>query len=570
MSNQQSIAQFFSTKNFQIPKYQRSYAWERQNIRDLFEDIQEALTTNSNHYVGTVVLAKTKENRVFNIVDGQQRLTTIVMFISVIISRLKDLADRAYYKKYYIESNGTYKLLPLERDRAFYIEIMNANITSLPQSKSQRHMLDAHDEMNNILDTQVHDPMKLLEAIGALNILEFIEEHESDAIRIFQTVNDRGRDLSKMDKMKSLVFYFSNKYLEDKYENVINNRFGEIFELYDTIKMIGEEQKINAINSKQFNEDDLLRHHHVCFSEDSYDPTSQHVLESVKFFLIGLRKLKDFSAMDAYIERYTKSLLDYVAAFSKLLRKTAYSTDHYKIFSILGLSAVYYPVIVQLERKNLLDKILPEKQISILKMVEIIDVRVLKVRDYAGKKDLASFAYRLNNFNQDLKEIETSLLWFNSYQISDDRFKDYLSSYDYSKNTGLLRLIFIDYCERLKKKTFTIEELKKIMQEDPTIEHILSQSPRFKPKAFGFKNDEDFENEKNLIGNLTILEKKINSSIQNIDLAEKHKGYSTSRFKMTNLIGTTLAANGGNFKKADMHARAQDLIGNFVIRWWAH
>ena len=431
-------------------------------------------------------------------------------------------------------------------------------------------MLDAHDEMNNILDTQVHDPMKLLEAIGALNILEFIEEHESDAIRIFQTVNDRGRDLSKMDKMKSLVFYFSNKYLEDKYENVINNRFGEIFELYDTIKMIGEEQKINAINSKQFNEDDLLRHHHVCFSEDSYDPTSQHVLESVKFFLIGLRKLKDFSAMDAYIERYTKSLLDYVAAFSKLLRKTAYSTDHYKIFSILGLSAVYYPVIVQLERKNLLDKILPEKQISILKMVEIIDVRVLKVRDYAGKKDLASFAYRLNNFNQDLKEIETSLLWFNSYQISDDRFKDYLSSYDYSKNTGLLRLIFIDYCERLKKKTFTIEELKKIMQEDPTIEHILSQSPRFKPKAFGFKNDEDFENEKNLIGNLTILEKKINSSIQNIDLAEKHKGYSTSRFKMTNLIGTTLAANGGNFKKADMHARAQDLIGNFVIRWWAH
>ncbi|MBL1266015.1 hypothetical protein, partial [Candidatus Methylomicrobium oryzae] len=93
-----------------------------------------------------------------------------------------------------------------------------------------------------------------------------------------------------MDKMKSLLFYFSNKYLRGKYDDIINSGFGEIFELYDEIKLIDEEQKINVISSKQFSEDDLLRHHHICFSQESYDPTSQQVLDNVKSNLSTLRK----------------------------------------------------------------------------------------------------------------------------------------------------------------------------------------------------------------------------------------------------------------------------------------
>jgi uncharacterized protein with ParB-like and HNH nuclease domain len=83
MSSQQSLKQFFASKFFEIPKYQRSYAWEKQNVRELFEDIREALETKANHYIGTIVLAKTMDDNIYNVVDGQQRLTTIVMFISV-------------------------------------------------------------------------------------------------------------------------------------------------------------------------------------------------------------------------------------------------------------------------------------------------------------------------------------------------------------------------------------------------------------------------------------------------------------------------------------------------------
>ncbi|WP_292995912.1 DUF262 domain-containing HNH endonuclease family protein [Nitrosomonas sp.] len=568
MSNQQFLKQFFASKVFNIPKYQRSYAWEKQNIWDLFHDIQEALDTKSNHYIGTVVLAKTDREDIFNIVDGQQRITTLVMFIGVIIRKLEAKEDQDFYRRYYVKEKEQFKLTPLERDKLFYFQILDGTLTLKPESKSQKFMSDAYEEMETIVNNHIKDPLQFLKAIEALSILEFIEKSESDAIRIFQTVNDRGRGLSRMDKMKSLLFYFSNKYLSEKYDDAINDKFGEIFELYDDIKSIGEDQKINIVNSKLFTEDDLLRHHHICFSEESYDPTGQQVLDNVKSKLYQCRKDNDFIFLDKYISKYLDSLLEYVRAFKRIISRTIENEDYYKLFAVLGLSAVYYPVITQLEKNLILNKILPTKGISVLKMVEIIDVRVLKIREYAGKKHIAEFAFNLNNHAWTIQKIEEHLLWFNLHEISNDRFKDYLSNFDYYKQTGLLRTLFIDYCERLRGSTYSIAELRKIMDNDPTIEHILSQNPNFKPRAYGFKNEEDFEEYKNLLGNLTLLEKNINSSIKNYDLVEKLSGYSKSKFKMTSIFATSLSTT-RSFKKTDLLNRGQQLVEDFAKRWWA-
>ena len=50
------ISDFFNGKFFEIPKYQRGFAWDRGNIRDLFDDINESIDSKSNHYIGTIVL----------------------------------------------------------------------------------------------------------------------------------------------------------------------------------------------------------------------------------------------------------------------------------------------------------------------------------------------------------------------------------------------------------------------------------------------------------------------------------------------------------------------------------
>ncbi len=568
MSNQQTLNQFFSTKFFEVPKYQRSFAWEKENVRELYEDIIEAIDTKSSHYIGTVVLAKTNRPNIFNIVDGQQRLTTLVLFISVIVSKLPDKQDRDFWRRYYVQSRDQFKLSPLERDKLFYFQLLTGKLTQEPANKSQRFMADAYEEMINILKTSKIEAAELLRAIGELYVLEFVEDDESDAIRIFQTVNDRGKELSRMDKMKSLLFYFSNKYCNRKYDDEINDKFAEIFELYDDIKLVGESEKINVISSKQFSEDDVLRQHHICFSQESYDPSGQQVLDNVKHELLNFRKKNDFDGISKFISRYLKSLLEYVRAFKEIIAQVTISADYYKVFSVLGLSAAYYPVITMLKKHDFLDKPLASKGLTVLKLVEMIDVRVMKVRQYAGRKDIAEFSYRMNNTNLSIKDASDQLLRFNSHKISDDRFRDALANNDLYSQTGLLRLLFIDYSERLVKKTFDLAGLKKIMEYEPTIEHILSQTPNFKPRAFGFKNDEDFQEHENIIGNLTLLEKRINSSIKNQDLVEKVKGYTKSKFKITSELATTLAT-GGAFKKEDLHRRNQELVNDFSKRWSA-
>jgi len=52
------IKDFFNGRCFEIPKYQRGYAWEKRNIRELFEDIQEAIEVNASHYIGTLPTSK--------------------------------------------------------------------------------------------------------------------------------------------------------------------------------------------------------------------------------------------------------------------------------------------------------------------------------------------------------------------------------------------------------------------------------------------------------------------------------------------------------------------------------
>ena len=106
------------------------------------------------------------------------------------------------------------------------------------------------------------------------------------------------------------------------------------------------------------------------------------------------------------------------------------------------------------------------------------------------------------------------------------------------------------------------------MSSEPTIEHILSQTPKFKPKALGFKDNEEFEEYNNLIGNLTLLEKRINSSIKNDDLIEKWSGYSNSKFPMTTELATTLSTT-KKFNKLDLVARGENLVEVFALRWWA-
>ena len=121
------IKEFFNGRFFEIPKYQRGYAWEISNVRDLFDDLVESIESSSNHYIGTIVLSKCEDDdEKFFIVDGQQRITTLTMLIAVLIKSLPE-KDAAFYERFYLKEETRYRLTPLNRDREFFISLLEGS-----------------------------------------------------------------------------------------------------------------------------------------------------------------------------------------------------------------------------------------------------------------------------------------------------------------------------------------------------------------------------------------------------------------------------------------------------------
>ena len=560
------VKDFFNGRYFEIPKYQRGFAWDIRNVRDLFDDIYESIETETNHYLGTIVLSNSNKNDDYFIVDGQQRVTTLTLIISAIIKSLSR-RDADFFYRFYIRDED-FRLKPLNKDQSFFIDLLKGGSPNA-QSKSQRLMLNAYDEITNVINN-VTDKLNFLKSIERLEVMEFVENSEGDAIRIFQTVNDRGKPLSNMEKAKSFLVYFSNRYLDKKLDDMVNNLFGDIFELYDQIKHNGENIGIRLIKNVDFNEDNIMRYHFITYSDENYDATAGYVLDFLKNNLSKYRsedKNNNYVNMEKFIKNYVESLHAFFLAMRDVVDRCRTDPYYYKYFVILGLSATLYPLIVKLEMLHLLDEHLPDEEyeeFSFLDLIEIIDVRVYKTRGTDPRADMSKIAFRIDS-NSSANEIFEWLLWFNQRWMSKQEFKSNLHGQIYGNQA--MPHIFIDYCESLQNKQYTIDELVKIINKQPTIEHVLSQTPKFSFKSHGFKGEDDFLEHEGTLGNLTLLEKNLNSAVQNKNPTEKISHYDKSIFRMTKTLSSQIAKE-KKFKKSNIVERTKILAEYCIDRWW--
>ena len=562
------IKDFFNGRFFEIPKYQRGYAWEVQNIRDLFDDIVESIESNSNHYIGTIVLSKSvDDDEKFYVVDGQQRTTTATLIISSLIKKLSE-KDAAYYERFYLKEDDRYRITPLNRDQQFFIDLIEGKVGE-PQNKSQRYLKDAIEEINFKVE-HIDDKLKFLKSVEKLEVMEFVENSEGDAIRIFQTVNDRGKPLSNMEKAKSLLIYFSNRYLGKKLDVSINDHFSDIFEIYDDIKHLGEELGINLIKNRDFNEDNLMRYHFVTYSNENYDPTANYVLQYLKNQLTKNRNgITDgnYPGIEDFINSYISSLKDFFQNCKNVIERAKSEPKYFKLFVVLNLSATLYPLIIKLEKLALLDQGLSGKgreKFTFFDLVELIEVRVYKTRATDPKADISRLVFGIDNKNAD--DIENWLVWFNNRWMPKEEFQSNLSRGIYGNRA--LNHIFITFCEHINNKEFDITEIKELVSKTPNIEHILSQTPTFEPSALGFDNKEDFIDFEHNIGNLTVLEKGLNSSVQNKNAIDKIDGYGRSLFSMTKKLASAIDTSKG-FSKTDLKNRTKILADYCSERWWS-
>ena len=213
-----TLDELLSRRLFHIPLYQRAYSWNRKQRKDMFSDIENLKgTPESFHFMATVVglrrtsrLIGADQYSVIEVVDGQQRLTTLVLLLKAIEQELKCLRpDDAQDLQRILVKGDDLDLILLQTNHdnsdycADYLRLGESTDVSDAQTLADKELLSAIHECKSFVNTW-DAPMELLTIVkNQLHFIFYQIENEAAVYTVFETLNDRGLDVSWLDKLKS-------------------------------------------------------------------------------------------------------------------------------------------------------------------------------------------------------------------------------------------------------------------------------------------------------------------------------------------------------------------------------
>ena len=230
-----SIAELLQSEagRYEVPHFQRRYSWGpgevSQLIDDLFEsrEYEEWLKDNSeqsSYFLGSIVLSSLAGG--YSVLDGQQRITTLALILSVLRSQFLELGtelatDEAYLIKGHLESRKAGKekslnILLQEEDRKEFASLIAdpASYASFKRSKLARAVQQIYEAIQQhweIAFAELFDKYKvylvlLRRILYSTEIVRIVAPSDSEAFRLFETLNDRGLDLNAADLIKNRLF----------------------------------------------------------------------------------------------------------------------------------------------------------------------------------------------------------------------------------------------------------------------------------------------------------------------------------------------------------------------------
>lgn len=224
---------------FEIPRYQRSYSWGKAQWRQFVNDLMDAET---GYYLGHYLFEKEADKLL--VIDGQQRLTTCVIFMRSAIDELLEKNDgspkdvRVWKKRYLIEEDYGARLRTVPYDDPLFQDciIYGREAGNDVRTQSARNILEAKDFFKKELAALSLECIRaLVDRLENASITTYNVADRAMAARIFAFQNDRGKDLTKLEIIKS--FLMLTVYLKGGSEQVkeqtlsaIDTRFASIYE----------------------------------------------------------------------------------------------------------------------------------------------------------------------------------------------------------------------------------------------------------------------------------------------------------------------------------------------------
>jgi hypothetical protein len=588
MSSSTTIQTFFTGKTFVIPSFQRDYAWKQRNIDDLFGDVEEALEVDGGHYLGTFILSRKDRSETVQVVDGQQRLTTLTILLDALIDAVDESNIKDYYRNIFITNPVTGdKFRVLGDNEAFFRDLL-ADKSPKPQSDGQARLLLAYDWIRqrvNVLLERGGQPLikNWLLCLSKMEVLEFIEPNEGKAIRMFQSVNDRGVPLAKMDIVKSLLVYYSNRYLDGQLDQSISQQFGQAFRSFSRVKRLAGEPgyKIRQVDRDVFKEDDVLRYHYLAFDATSFGvvagadftATSETVLDV--FLKPALQQLRsDPVKLRAFIEAYTTDLTAFFAGLEQLVQATRTDINMYLLWVIQDLSATLYPLVIRLHLMGWLSQQgVSNDTRTLLELIELADLRVFKLRGTNPQADISRITRKLPTLSLD--QVRLALQGFCQHFMSDALMASRLSDEDLYRNPGLVRMLIQEEekeRQAVGKTAIGLAELVELNKGGLTVEHILPQDPEnsFDITGYGFDSADEYLQHKHRLGNLVLLEGIINTACSNHTVEAKMTMptlYMASGLYGVRAVAAQFAGNTLRFNRTALDDRSKRLASLMVERW---
>jgi hypothetical protein len=333
MDQAENLLELFTQKVFRIPDYQRGYAWEEKQLSELWDDLDEITSENGilkQHYTGTIFLeeidslpeGKWLTSKFYNIVDGQQRLTTIVILIFEMLKetesgycerRKNELFEIFIAKKNLSETNEIYKfgymdtnqnnkylLKNIFEDNKIILETDCQNIYSKNLSNAKeyfsRRIKELTDEQKELLFQKI---------ISALKFDIRTIEKDLDVQVVFETMNNRGKPLTVLEKLKNRLIYLTEKLDVEPAErkilrNKINDAWGKIY------------SSLSQDPSQALDEDIFLSAHLSLYNDPQSNVFSEKLAEEKVFqmFCNKPEKYEEKSISYQKIEDYIISLSD--------------------------------------------------------------------------------------------------------------------------------------------------------------------------------------------------------------------------------------------------------------------
>ena len=522
-----SLTDILKDKTFTVPLYQREYSWSLDQVSDLFYDIID--TDNGGHFLGSLLLYKDGDTTKMEIVDGQQRVTTLFIFLYALlqnfegsgktkaIERIKTLLfviDPDDLSDDFLGSDP--RLETGKRDKKLFKSIVKGEDYSVHKDgrrKSHKNLTNTLDFFNSKLseiqkDKGYNGIVNLTQQVIKSKFIVMTAEKQSDKLLLFKTINARGMELTQGDLIKNELCHNLNGYDID-----------EAIESWDEVRA-----KIEKNNGKL----DTFLFHFI----NSLDKSQTYRQEMDKKRGVEKWNKKNYPPVP---EKY---VFDIYTSFIKELGPQKF------LQNLLKASGNYTEFINPPGNKIYLSSI---KAMGVNKCFPLFLNAVQKLNKSNFEKKLCnaidSLTFRHSILRNDPKELERFY-----YQLSEEIKNDStidniiakIKAHSNFKDEEKFKSEFIQASPKSSVAKMILDRISRNHGEsvdwtnkDVHIEHIMPQKPAGEWLLLSNKDNDEYKDYLNRLGNLTILQDKKNIRARNKDFNKKKEYYKESRLKIT-------------------------------------